>query len=606
MKISEIIKKAKNSENDLSDEILAALDNKEVLLELGFEDLEYCFKNQYISKKDLSFIFNHGDRSLKLAVMDLGFNPARAGIDYAKKNNDFEIASRVFELGVDVVKDDFVWAVNQDRTEFYKYFKDRPNLIPYSLINKLMSEKRFEDVVKLIEAKGKFPGFLLKNKEYIKVLEILDADLWPEVTSEVLRCVAKSGKLDLFKLALEYNPDVDEWVLGDAAESGNIDLFKLALEYNSEVTEDVLKGAAWSGNSDLFKLVLEYNSEVDEWVLQGAAYSGNIDIFKLALEYNPKVTDWVLGYAERSRNLGIFKLALEKKYPAITEVFGELDLLSFDFRELNDSIEYTNLSKSLFGVVKPNLTLAINQIVTEESFGFFNFLHLLKKMSCEYETKDVLRINKKGEILDKLDISIEAELIGIVVGSKLYELVFKILKNPKALAKFFSNKDLNNYRDTSRSFDFLMKKLERAKITQEDLTKTIIKRAKKGDIEWLHKDLSKITRKIGQDDYGLNQDISGINNKKIQGADGEYTVIVPRTYYDLVDISAVANICVGDPEQRYGKRCANGEIYLVELRKNGKFIAMLEIENGKVIQQQTYNGKSFSDKKAITELLKLI
>ena len=311
MKISEIIKKAKNSENDLSDEILAALDNKEVLLELGFEDLEYCFKNQYISKKDLSFIFNHGDRSLKLAVMDLGFNPARAGIDYAKKNNDFEIASRVFELGVDVVKDDFVWAVNQDRTEFYKYFKDRPNLIPYSLINKLMSEKRFEDVVKLIEAKDKFPGFLLKNKEYIKVLEILDADLWPEVTSEVLRCVAKSGKLDLFKLALEYNPDVDEWVLGDAAESGNIDLFKLALEYNSEVTEDVLKGAAWSGNSDLFKLVLEYNSEVDEWVLQGAAYSGNIDIFKLALEYNPKVTKGDLGYAAGSGNIDLFKLALE-------------------------------------------------------------------------------------------------------------------------------------------------------------------------------------------------------------------------------------------------------------------------------------------------------
>lgn len=498
MKISQIIKKAKNSENDLSDEILATLDNKEALLELKPDELGFCFDNHFISKKDLSFVFEEGDRSLKLAVMDLGFNPARAGIDYAKKNNDFEIASRVFELGVDVIKDDFVWAVNQDKVEFYKYFKDRPNLIPYSLINKMMNEKRFEDVVKLIEAKGKFPGFLLKNKEYIKVLEILDTDLWPEVTSEVLTY---------------------------AAESGNVD---------------------------------------------------------------------------------VFKLAFSKKYPAITEAFGELDLLSFDFRELNDSIEYTNLSKSLFGVVKPNLTLAISQIVTEEGFGFFNFIHLLNKMNCEFNIKEVLKINKKGEILDKLDINIKAELIGIVVGSNLYELVFKILKTPKALAKFFSNKDLNNFRDTSRSFDFLMKKLERAKITQEDLTKIIIKRAKEGDIKYLHEDLSRITRKIKYPDYDLRQDISGINNKKIQGADGEYTVIIPKTYHDLVDISTVANICVGDPEQEYGERCADGEIYLVELRKNGKFIAMLEIEDGEVIQQQTYDGDPFSDEQAIAELLKLI
>lgn len=131
-----------------------------------------------------------------------------------------------------------------------------------------------------------------------------------------------------------------------------------------------------------------------------------------------------------------------------------------------------------------------------------------------------------------------------------------------------SNFDTGNYiKDTALMF-FMFK--ERGMVRNEHF---------KGDIKKIHNLLSRDYKKIRNENKILEYDDSLYSlNDKID----EFSFILAKDTYELIDIGQELHICVGS----YGERAAAKRLIIVKMMKGNEYVGCIELSpNGKVLNQ---------------------
>ena len=159
--------------------------------------------------------------------------------------------------------------------------------------------------------------------------------------------------------------------------------------------------------------------------------------------------------------------------------------------------------------------------------------------------------------------------------------------------------------DAARTLDIIQKTLDGQNeriVSEEDVKEHLPRKPK--TFKEIHDNLVILTRKIDKDDYKLAQkSVIFLDGCKIN----DYTIVIPKTSHDLIEVGNALNICVGNGW--YAERARDGSMELVLLVKGSKFIACIEINgSGQVVQAKMHSNEQFTDsqtKKFLVESIKL-
>lgn len=183
--------------------------------------------------------------------------------------------------------------------------------------------------------------------------------------------------------------------------------------------------------------------------------------------------------------------------------------------------------------------------------------------------KDGYNYNRVNEFVKNVKNPIHFWNIGQVSVSNLKEIfseekIFNLLGTIDINCDFFA--DVNDMCGNIIKNERVLNKFKNEKITT---------------FEQLHDLLSVYVEYLDQELFDIGQEeLDEHNNKSV----GEYTIHIPKTSYDLIDVGAEMSICVGSG--RYAERVRGKQIFIVVLKQNNKSCFCIEflIRNMTVIQ----------------------
>lgn len=429
---------------------------------------------------------------------------------------------------------------NTKREEFVKLFlKSASNI--YDILDNI---KEWEELVKdvVIEGDLKLLEFIIKNKMY--------RDNPPMGYS-------------LSALIAKHNPELLEgaYNLGLDLGMNNADaLFESLVENNLDVAQKLI---------DLGVCVHIDNSYIISWAIN----NNSIEVAKM-LERN--------GVDFSKSGIDLSKI----------DDIGHVEYLPWarEYESFQDALS------SVFGSVTSNFSKKIFEKIYEvegrPNTKFINFFKLLKSIRPDIDKDNLINM-----IPNKWDFDYNtAPVDDLIMILKYY--------NDKRLVKLLEGELLERHYiyDSARTLQQISEEVDGDgnRIISEEEIKDFLP-SKPKNIKEIHDAFIKISRKIEQSNYVLNQNnISHIDKQKID----DYLIWVPQFNHDLIEIGNAMNICVGNGW--YGKRVKEKEINIIVLKKGDRNCVCFEYTNGKIAQSKMHSNAAFQDGRVKSRLLELI